>query len=96
MEGGEKHQVALEKLIPAVTNSLVLTYPDFSKDFILHVDASKDGLGCALYQQQHDQLRVIGYGSRTLVDEGKSYHSSRLEYLALKWAVHDHFKPYLY
>ena len=90
---GEKQQVALEKSISAVTNPPVLTYPDFSKDFILHVDASKDGLGCNLYQQQQDQLRVIGYGSRTLAGTEKCYHSSELEYLALKWAVRDHFKP---
>ena len=49
--GGEKHQVAVQKLISVVTNPLLLTYPDFSKDFILHVVASKDDLGCALYQQ---------------------------------------------
>ena len=50
--GGEKHQVALEKLILAITNPPILTYLDFSKDFILHVDASKYGSGYALYQKQ--------------------------------------------
>ena len=64
--GGEKHQVALEKLISAVTNPQVLTYSNFSKNFIVYVDASKNGFGSAPYQQQQEQLRVIGYGSRTL------------------------------
>ena len=50
--GGEKHQVALEKLILAIRNPPILTYLDFSKDFILHVDASKYGSGYALYQKQ--------------------------------------------
>ena len=48
--GWEKHQVALKKLISAVTNLPVLTYPDFSKDSTLHVDASKGGFGYALNQ----------------------------------------------
>ena len=60
IDSGEKHQAPLEKLICSVTNTLVLIYPDFSKDFKFHVDASKDALGCALYQQQQDQLRVTG------------------------------------
>ena len=61
-----------------------LIYPDFSRDFILLVDTYKHGLGCALYEPQQDQLRVIGYGSRTLACTEKRYHSSKLEYLALK------------
>ena len=38
---------------------------------ILYIDASKDGLGCALYQQQQDQSRVIGHDSRPLVGAKK-------------------------
>ena len=92
----EKHQVALENLIFVVINSIVLTYPDFSKDFLIYVDASKDGLGCFLYQQQQYRLKLIGYASRTLVGTEKRYHSSKLEDLSLKWAIRDRFKscPY--
>ena len=63
---------------------------------ILHVDASKDDLGCALYQQQQDQLRVIGYGIRTLAIAEKRYHISKMEYLALKYVAYDDFKSYLF
>ena len=94
--GGEKHQVAVQKLISVVTNPLLLTYPDFSKDFILHVVASKDDLGCALYQQQQDQLRVIEYGIRTLAIAEKRYHISKMEYLALKYVAYDDFKSYIF
>lgn len=44
----------------------VLGFPDFSKPFILHTDASNQGLGALLYQRQDDKLCVIAYGSRTL------------------------------
>ena len=72
-----------------------MAFPDFNIPYILHVDASHKGLGCVLYQRQGDKLRVIGYGSRTLVGAEKKYHSSKLEFLALKWAITQQFKPYL-
>ena len=52
-------------------------------------------LGCALYQEQNGKLRILGFGSRTLVGAEKKYHSSKLEFLGLKWAM-DHFRDYLY
>ena len=38
------------------------------------------------------------YGSRSLSPAEKSYHlhSGKLEFLALKWAICDHFRDYLY
>ena len=92
----EKHQIALETLIVHLTTPPILAYPDFNQPFILHTDASIDGLGCALYQYQNDTLRTIGYGSRTLNQSEKKYHSSKLEFLALKWAICEHFRDYLY
>ena len=43
-------------------------------------------------------MRVIGYGSRSLTKAEKNYylHSGKLEFLALKWAVCEHFRDYLY
>ena len=34
--------------------------------------------------------------SRTLNDAEKNYHSSRLEFLAMKWAITEAFHDYLY
>lgn len=93
-----KHQRALEQLVTLLTNPPVLTYPDFSLPFTLHTDASDQGLGAVLYQRQHGKLRVIGYGSRTLTQAERNYHlhSGKLEFLALKWAVCEKFRDYLY
>ena len=68
------------------------------KPYILHTDASQDGLGAVLYQRQGDQLRVIAYASRSLSPAEKKYrlHSGKLEFLALKLAVTEQFKDYLY
>ena len=49
-----------------------------------------------MYQIQDEKLRVIGYGSRTLTGAECKYHSSKLEFLALKWAICNHFNECLY
>ena len=36
------------------------------------------------------------YGSRTLTGSEEKYDSSKLEFFALKWAICDHFKDYLF
>ena len=82
-------------IIDILTNPPTLSYPDFSNPFILHIDASGKGLGCALYQQINGELKVLGYGSRTLNKTEQQYHSSKLEFLGLKWAVTEHFRDYL-
>ena len=80
------HQSALEKLIKCLVNAPVMAYPNPNSPYVLHTDASEDGLGAVLYQEQNDVLRVIAYGSRTLTLAEKNYHlhSDKLEFLALK------------
>ena len=68
------HRSVLEKLINCLTSAPVMAYPDFEKPFVLHTDASKDGLGAVLYQYQNDVLRVIACGSRTLTPAERNYH----------------------
>ena len=75
----------------------VLAYADYTKPFKVHTDASEDGLGAVLYQEQDDETdRVIAYASRSLKKSERRYHSSKLEFLALKWAITDCFHEYLY
>ena len=53
-------------------------------------------MGAVLLQYQEGDLRVISYGSRTLTPAEKKYHSSKIEFLRVKWAVWNQFKDYLY
>ena len=76
----------------------LMAYPDFSKAFILHTDASREGLGVVLYQKREGVMRVVAYASRALSAAEKDYHlhAGKLEFLALKWAITDQFRDYLY
>ena len=76
----------------------VMAYPDFERPFVLHTDASSEGLGAVLYQEQGGKMIVVGYGSRRLTPAKRNYHlhSGKLEFLALKWAISNKFRHYLF
>ena len=74
----------------------VLAFADFEQPFLLETDASGNGLGAVLSQKQEDgKFHLVAYASRGLKSSEKNYHSLKLEFLALKWAVTDKFKEYL-
>ena len=63
---------------------------------MLEMDTSKEGLGTVLSQKQEDgRFHLVAYSSQALTMQEKNYHSTKLEFLALKWAVTEHFKEYL-
>ena len=79
-----------------VQSTPVLMFPDFEKPFLLETDASKEGLGVVLSKKQSNGwYHPIAFGSHSLTPVKKNYHSSKLEFLALKWSVVEHFKEYL-
>ena len=74
----------------------VLVFADFKKPFWLETDASGEGLGAILLQESDDgQYHPVAYASRELKGGEPKYHSSKLEFLALKWAVTEQFREYL-
>ena len=87
---------AFKALKQAYMAAPILAFADYTKPFLLETDVSKDGLGAVLLQKQADGwYHPIAYGSRTFTPHEKNYHSTKLEFLALKWAVTEHFKEYL-
>lgn len=91
-----EHQEVLNQLVETLTKPPILGYPDFDQPFALHCDASQDGLRAVLYQRQQGKMRVIAYGFRSLSQSERRYHSGKLEFLALKWAICERFHDYLY
>ena len=87
---------AFQALKQGCMNSPVLAFADYTKDLFLKTDASKEGLGAVLSQKQVDGwFHLVAYGSQALTVHEKNYHSTKLEFLALKWAIMEHFKEYL-
>ena len=91
-----KAQEAVQLLKEKILSTPILVFPDFDKPFLLETDASEEGLGVVLSQKQDDGcFYPVASGSRTLTPSEQNYHSSKLEFLALKWSVTEHFKEYL-
>ena len=87
---------AFEELKLRCMTAPVLVFTDFKKPFRLETDASKEGLGAVLLQESDDgQYHPVAFASHELKGGEPKYHSSKLEFLALKWAVTEQFREYL-
>ena len=87
---------AFQELKMKCMTAPVLAFADFKKEFQLETDVSGDGLGAVLSQRQEDGLlHPVAFASRGLKGGEARYHSSKLEFLALKWAITDQFREYL-
>jgi hypothetical protein len=79
-------ETAFDQLKQKLVRAPVLGYADFSKPFILEVDASHAGLGAVLSQDQGGGRRPVAYASRGLHATERNmsnYSSMKLELLAL-------------
>ena len=54
----QEHQGVLEKHVDCLANPPILGYPDYDLPFVLHTDASNEGLGAVLYQRQSGKMCV--------------------------------------
>ena len=87
---------AFEELKLRCMMAPVLVFADFKKPFRLETDASKEGLGAVLLQESDDgQYHPVAFASHELKGGEPKYHSSKLEFLALKWAITEQFREYL-
>jgi hypothetical protein len=79
----DERQMAFEELKKRLTTAPVLTLPDLSKRFTVNCEASKDGLGCILMQED----RVIAYASWQLCRHELNYPTHDLELAAVVLAL---------
>ena len=87
---------AFQELKMRCLTAPVLVFVDFKKPFLLESDTSIEGLRMVLSQKQDDgRYHPVAYASHGLKGGESRYHSSKLEFLALKWAVTDQFREYL-
>jgi transposase InsO family protein len=88
-ECGKSFEWLKEKLI----TSPILAYPQLDRNsspFVLHTDASGQGIGAVLEQEGH----VIGYASRSLSQSEQNYSVIQKECLAIVYATKQ-FRHYL-
>ena len=91
----EAHE-AFNHLKAACLQAPILSFPDFSKSFLLETDAPDKALGAVLSQKQSDgRYHPIAYASHIMNETEQRYHSNKQEFLALKWAVTEQFHEYL-
>ena len=87
---------AFDHLKAACLQAPILSFPHFTKPFLLETDASWRGLAAVLSQKQADgRYHPIAYTSRVMNETEQRYHSNKQEFLALKWAVTEQFHEYL-
>ena len=86
---------AFHQLKKAVMSTPVLAYPDPNKEYLLETDTSKLGFRAVLSQKQSDgRYLPMAFGSRVLHGAEVNYHSTKLEFLAMKWSI-EYFQTYL-
>ena len=89
-------QAAFETLKKACLEAPVLAFADFDKPFLLETDASTLGLGVVLSHKQPDNwYHPLAYASWSLTIHECNYHSTKQDFLALKWAIAEQFQEYL-
>ena len=87
---------AFDHLKAACLQAPILSFPDFTKPFLLETDASGRGLRAVLSQKQADgRYHPIAYASHVMNETEQRYHLNKQEFLALKWAVTEQFHEYL-
>lgn len=89
---------AFQSLKHHLVTAPVLAYADFTKPFVLEVDASHGGLGAVLSQEQDGRCRPVTFASHGLWPTERNmenYSSMKLKLLAVKWAVTEKFREYL-
>lgn len=88
-------EVAFNKIRGVLKSKHVLAYPDFTKDFLVTVDASTFACGAVLSQMHGDQDRPIAYISKAFKKGELNKPIIEKELLAIHFAITT-FRPYLY
>lgn len=86
---------SFQELKNSLISPTLLQYPDFSKQFIITVDASKYGIGAILSQSQNDEDLPIAYASKSFTKGEANKSTIEQELIAIHFAI-KHFRPYIY
>lgn len=85
-------QMAFQALKHALSNSPVLTTPDFTQPFTIHCDASNSGFGAVLTQGADEA--PVAYASKKLTQDQRNYTTTEKECYAVLFGI-EKFRPYV-
>ena len=74
----------------------VLRLPDMTKPFILQTDASSDGIGAILLQDEEQVKHPVAFVSKKLLPRERNYSTIEREALAIVWVSRISKLPVLY
>jgi hypothetical protein len=78
-----RHEANFQELKKRLSTTPVLTMLDMEKPFSIYYDASSQGLGCVLMQDDH----IVAYASRQLREHEEKYPTHDLELTAVVHAL---------
>lgn len=87
----DEHESSLRNLKQAIVSAPVLAYFDFTQSIVIQTDASKDGMGCCISQNNHP----VAFASRSLTPTEQKYAQIEKEMLAIVFAV-EKFSTFIY
>ena len=93
----EERIQAFERIKLEIEQEVRLSYPDYglnSHKLELFVDASANGAGACLMQQQDGEANIMGHASMAFSSTQKRYSTIERELTAIRWGIKA-FKPFL-
>lgn len=87
-------QESFETLKHHLANPPILAFPDFSKPFIITVDASMKACGSVLSQSHDGFERPIYYASKSCTKGEQNKATIEQELIAMHWVIKQ-FRPYI-
>lgn len=91
----EQCQNSFVELKSALLSPRILQYPEFTKQFLITVDASRLGCGAILSQDFNGNDLPIYYASKSFTQSEQKKPIIELELLAIHFAI-TQFRPYVY
>ncbi|CAB1100197.1 unnamed protein product [Ectocarpus sp. CCAP 1310/34] len=99
-EWGPAQDAAFENVKRVLSSIPVLHLPDFSRELVVHTDASEQGVGAFLAQPSRDsadgkEFDIVAFYSKRFSKGQHHYSATMKECIAVVWAL-THWRPYLW
>ena len=77
IEWSDEHQAIYRKIRSILESDLILSHPNYAEPFLVATDASKFGIGAALFQEIEGQKPYIRFASRSLSSSEQNYGATK-------------------